>query len=370
MDDTLSAPTAASSRGLIFSEIVRSPGSSRQHVAARLGLVPATVGTHVRTLVRHGFVGEGAPVTTTGGRPSIPLRARADRGILIGVSIERAGIVAAAVTVAGGIVDVCRIPIEPGDEVAGVVAAVHGLRSAHDDLPVVAVGVSVSGVVDTSDGTVMISTVLGWQQVALGAELRRAIPQPVFVENDVIAVAQREIAFAPSVPDSFLLLHLDDGIGMAIVTGRAIVRGVRHGSIEFGHISLDPRGALCRCGNRGCMQTVFGYAELNAAAPHGTLGAPGATRDAGTAHFLRTRARDLGRGVGSVSTLLGIDHVRVSGRTTQYWDAIGPSLTKSIVRSTPTLGVPPTVDVVPWTDAGIARGAAGVALVAHLDTLR
>ncbi|WP_308493721.1 ROK family transcriptional regulator [Microbacterium terrisoli] len=370
MDGTPYPSAGTSSRGLIFSEIARSPGSSRQRLAARLGLVPATVGTHVRTLVKHGFVQEGAPLTTTSGRPSIPLEPREDGGVLVGVSIERTGILAAAVTIAGEIADTQHVPIEPGGEIAGIVRAVDALRHALHPRPVIAVGVTVSGVVDTTDGTVLISTVLGWHDYPLGAELRKIIPLPVFVENDVIALAQRELAFAPTVPDSFLLLHIGDGVGMAIVTARSIVRGVRHGSIEFGHISTDPNGALCRCGNRGCVQTVFGYAELNAGAPAGALGASDMSQDAATAAFLEDRSRELGRAVGSVSTLLGIDHIRVSGRTTQYWAAIAEPLTASIASSTPTLGASPTVDVVAWTSAGVARGAAGVALGSYLESLR
>jgi hypothetical protein len=74
--------------------------------------------------------------------------------------------------------------------------------------------------------------------------------------------------------------------------------------------------------------------------------------------------------VGSISTLLGIEHIRVSGRTAQHWDAFGASMTDAIVRSTPTLGVAPVIDVVTWSESGIAQGAAGVALSGYLETLR
>lgn len=359
---------SASHRAHVMSEIARTPGVSRRQIAQTLGIVPATVGSHVRVLLEHGFVSEGAPDSRSGGRPSIPLEPAADGGMVVGVSIEPDRAVVATVTTGGQAWEVTVIDFP--DSVPNIDAIATRVREHGERAPsaTLALGVSVSGVVDSNRGEVVLSAVLGWEHRPLASELRRLTGLPTTIENDVITLATRELAFASAVPDDFLLVHLDIGVGMAIVTGRSVVPGVRHGSIEFGHISLDRDGAPCRCGNRGCVQTVFGLEELRQVAPDcfvegQTLSSPAATE-------VQERADALGRGVGAVATLLGIDRVLVSGRTTDYWTAFSASFTQALHAATPTLGVEPSTEVIAWTDDATAVGAAALALGAYLEALR
>jgi len=356
---------------LILSEIGRSPGTSRRELAERFRLVPATVGTHVRKLVEHGFIAELDAEPTRSGRPSIPLTLAPNRGILLGITLQPTRAVIVAVAVDGTVLDRASTPFDSvSADFTGLACAIHSAIERQRPRTVIAIGVTVSGVIDTTTGTVIMSTVLGWRNRAVGAPLTALTGLPVVVENDVMALANRELTFSSSVPESFLLTHLDEGVGMAIVADNTIVRGIRHGSVEFGHISRNPAGALCRCGNRGCMQTVFGWQELNDTSPDGFI--PDDVDDVSdpVRTHLRDRAADLGHAVGSVSTLLGIDHVRITGRTGRYWSVFGDSLVDALTRSTVTLGSSPAVDVVPWTGDDIAAGAAGVALGAYLDSLR
>lgn len=369
MDKAVRSGASMSIRGLVLSEIVRSDRVSRRRIADELGIVPATVGSHVKKLVDHGFVRELTPDARGNGRPSIPLEADLERGYLIGVALERERASIAAVSLDGAVIGSRTVNSTPGDdEIRPVLEGIAALRAQLEPLPALAVGIAVSGATDQARGEVLISTVLGWTDRTIGAEIAAATGLEVFIENDVIALASREIAFAPSVPDSFLLLHVDDGIGISIVIDRSILRGVLRDSTEFGHISVIPDGNRCRCGGRGCLQTIFGSAEMDADCPGGLVALEASADDA--LAFFDDRMGILGRAVGSVATLLGIGSVRVTGRTTRHWPLGETSFRRALADATRTLGRDVDVEVIEWTELAIAAGGAGLALAAYLEALR
>jgi len=354
----------------VLSAIVRTPGASRRRIADELGIVPATVGSHVKKLVEHGLVRELAPDSRGSGRPSIPLEADLRRGYLVGVALERERAAIAAVALDGSIIGSRAVPYRHGEEdIRPIVDGISALREQLAPLPALALGMTVSGATDQASGEVLISTVLGWAKRNIGAEIAAATSLDVFVENDAIALASHELAFATTVPDSFLLLHLDDGIGMSIVIERSILRGVRRDSTEFGHTSIQPDGSRCGCGGRGCIQTIFGRRELDERCPGGLAALDADPSDAALA-FLDTRAALLGRAVGATATLLGIDSVRITGRTTAHWPLFERAFRNALAEATPTLGSDLDIRMIMWTELTMAAGGAGLALSAYLETLR
>ncbi|MGF3055574.1 ROK family protein [Microbacterium sp. YY-01] len=368
--DAARPSSASSSRSRILSEILRSPGCSRRSVATALGIVPATVGTQVKKLIDHGFVREGTPDTSGHGRPSIPLEVVPDRGYLIGVSVHHGSALITAVTIDGIIIGSRNLTFAPTtDPLDPIVEGIQQLRHELTHLPALAIGIAISGATDPQRGVVLLSVVMGWTGRAIGHELAAATGLRAYLVNDVIALATRELAFATSIADDFLLLHLDEGIGMSIVTGRRVMQGITRDSTEFGHTSLDPEGAPCGCGNKGCMQTVFGWYELDAACPGG-LPPFGIDAQHPASSILQERAAIVGHGVGAVATLLGITTVRITGRTTGYWPVIAPAFLAALESSTPTLSEQMTVEVNDWDDTFPAAGAAGIALGAHVESLR
>lgn len=63
---------------------------------------------------------------------------------------------------------------------------------------------------------------------------------------------------------SFLLVDLDTGVGAAIILEGRLFRGLSGHSGELGHVCVEPDGALCACGKRGCLETVAGLEALTA----------------------------------------------------------------------------------------------------------
>ncbi len=152
---------------------------------------------------------------------------------------------------------------------AGVVrsaARVLTELTAHRDV-LGPVGVGVPGVVDPVGGLVSHAVNLGIDgvPVALADLLEAEVGRRVMMENDV-NVATLGVAALTGSSD---LAYLGIGTGLAaglVVDGR-LRRGARGTAGEIGHVSVDPAGLLCACGQRGCLETIASGSSLAAAWP-------------------------------------------------------------------------------------------------------
>lgn len=149
------------------------------------------------------------------------------------------------------------------DTAARVVADLGGRDAAGS------VGVGIPGLVDHVGGEVQHAVNLGLNgdRLSLRTLLEDRCSLPVHVENDVNAATLGAVALS-GIQD---LVYLSIGTGLA--AGIAIDGRVRRGATgaagEIGHVPVDPAGALCRCGQRGCLETVASGSALAAAWPSG-----------------------------------------------------------------------------------------------------
>jgi glucokinase len=81
---------------------------------------------------------------------------------------------------------------------------------------------------------------------------------PVFADNDArVAMAGEMVWGAARGHENVVMLTLGMGVGGAVIAGGHLLRGHNGMAGHLGHITVDPDGAMCMCGNRGCLQTVF-----------------------------------------------------------------------------------------------------------------
>jgi predicted NBD/HSP70 family sugar kinase len=187
----------------------------------------------------------------------------------------------------------------------------------------IGVGVSVSGPV-RADGVLLRGGILPkWAGVNIRELFAQLFGKPVVVDNEsnCAALAEMKWGAAQGVPN-FVLFKLDIGVGGAIVSNGAIVKGIAGGAGEFGHVSIHPEGDLCRCGNRGCVELYASFAKpleqltrVNkrpmtiadsiALAEAGDVGALRMIEDAGTSG---------GRALAMIGTILNPPLILVGGR--------------------------------------------------------
>lgn len=117
------------------------------------------------------------------------------------------------------------------------------------------IGVGIPGAVDIRSGRVAHAVNLGLEDLDLGGELAARLGRPVRVENDVNAAALGAWqALGGGDTDSMAYLNLGTGLAAGLVLGGRLWRGSRGVAGEIGHIPVDPAGAPCPCGQRGCLE--------------------------------------------------------------------------------------------------------------------
>jgi glucokinase len=126
--------------------------------------------------------------------------------------------------------------------------------------PVEGVGIGTPGRVNPSDGIVYGAVNLGWEGVDLSAGVRSRLPQglPVWVAKDANASALGEYYFgAARGIDDFVYLGVGSGLGSGFMAHGHLVVGSAWIAGDLGHLSLDPHGLPCKCGLRGCSETIL-----------------------------------------------------------------------------------------------------------------
>ncbi len=226
----------------------------------------------------------------------------------VGVDVGGSKAEAVAIDPSGAIIARARRATERGSD--GVLATV---RAAIEDLgstDVASVGIGIPGQI--VGGTVRNAVNLGVAELDLAGELERSLGVPVAVQNDVNAAAlgahallARDKSARPS-GDLFAYLNLGTGIAAGVVLEGRLWRGWGGTAGEVGHVSIDPAGPECPCGQRGCIETFAGGASV---ARRWGRGGELPVRDvfdaadAGDPHALVLRA-DLARGVAAAVHVL------------------------------------------------------------------
>ncbi|RDV43816.1 ROK family protein [Leifsonia sp. ku-ls] len=117
------------------------------------------------------------------------------------------------------------------------------------------IGIGVPGMVDTASGHVAHAVNLGLERLELGGMLAGRLGVGVRVENDVKAAALGAYHLL-GLSGTMAFLNLGTGMAAGIVVDGRLWRGSTGIAGEIGHIPVDPAGALCGCGQRGCLETV------------------------------------------------------------------------------------------------------------------
>ncbi len=123
-----------------------------------------------------------------------------------------------------------------------------------------AVAIGCPGPVDAAKGIVSNPPNLpGWENVPIGSILHEVWKLPIFVENDANAAALGEYWFgAGRGSKSMVCITLGTGVGGGIVIDGKIFHGSTGVAGEIGHITIEPDGRRCPCGNTGCLERYVG----------------------------------------------------------------------------------------------------------------
>lgn len=306
---------------------------SGAQIARATGLARSTVSAVIAELRHSGLVTEADPPADSEakpvGRPGTVLTLNPEAGTCIGVHLSNDDLRVAVADVSHSFIaeETIPLPRDYGPELAaGILTetvqriyARHGLRQSS----LLGLGVSVSAPV-APDGTVHRSSIVpAWGGVNVVRVFSQALGTTVLADNESNCSAIAETMWGAAQGESdFILIKLHGaGVGGSIVSGGQVLRGLAGGGGEFGHVSIDPDGPLCRCGNRGCLEVQARYEQplRLLAQAHGrdlTVAeavAMALAGDAGARRVIGDIGEVAGRGLAIIASVLNPPLVLVSG---------------------------------------------------------
>ena len=234
---------------------------SRADLALITGLTKAAVSSLVRELIEARYVRELGPDVGNKGRPSVPLELNPNVGYLLGAEIGVDSISVILTNFAAQVIWRHDEPLATREQsavLARLVAIVNlawAETRAHQQT-ILGLGLGLPGLVNVGTGTLLFSPNLGWTDVPLRDLLQAQFPFPIHIDNEANMAALGESYFGAA-RGSDLVLHLscNVGVGAGLVVNRRLFSGIGGLAGEVGHMTIDPDGPPCNCGNRGCWET-------------------------------------------------------------------------------------------------------------------
>lgn len=263
-------PAAIGEREHAFAGILwRKPGLSRRDLHELTQTHPTLTGNAIASLINRGLIREGPIATSAGrGRPQVPLEVDPDRLAFIGLAISPEGVRVARVNAVGHATS-GETSVQARSGQSPIPSAAALLRRTVDDR-VLAIGVSVTGLVLPLEGKILFSSAIADARPVSISPLRTAAGNATLVlQNDMHALAQRWVMCNPPTSGDSLLVGVEDGrLGAALLLNGRPHGGVVSGANELGHTRLDVDTDPCYCGQTGCLERIVSTAQL------ARLGAP------------------------------------------------------------------------------------------------
>ncbi len=249
-------------RMLALKYICTSSGISRIELAKLTGLTKMTLTNITNELIQAGLICQepcGESLSGSVGRKPIMLTISPDSPVVAGVWISRDFCYGVLADFKANILAQKRIPLGRFDNSASlcekIVRCVEFLVM-QTRRRVIGVGVCSLGPVDINNGVILKPTnFYGITDAPVVDEIYSKLGLPAFLEKDMnaSALAEKYYGRCRDVSD-FVYLGITNGIGAGVVSSGELFHGGSGFSGEFGHTSIDYRGELCHCGNRGCIE--------------------------------------------------------------------------------------------------------------------
>ncbi len=254
---------------LILHHLRQTAPVSRAALSELTGLNKTTVSSIIRDLIGTSMIREIGAQSGGAGRPAIMLELNPDAGYIISAEIGVDFIALLRTNFTAEFQWQSRSPIrEPHDSAAVLNQLVGMLKNAISNAlignrRVFGVAVGVPGLVDQQSGQVLFAPNLGWHTIPLEGMLAHELDLPVSLDNEANMAALGELYFGVAQGyKNVLYLTLDVGLGGGIISNGQLFTGNAGFAGEFGHITMDPHGKLCGCGNRGCFETLVSLPAL------------------------------------------------------------------------------------------------------------
>lgn len=254
--------TTQENRSTILEYIFRHTPVARSTIARNTQITPATVTSISGDFIREGIIQEiGSdenPEETSPGRKKILLDLVPDRVYSMGVEFTKRHVRFLICDLRGNSVFQTSglLETEVKENITEfLISKITEILDSHPEITrsLIGIGVAVPGHIDIQQDKVIInsSTFPGFS----GKELKKRLPFPVVLENNVRCMAFGRYLFDQTSPETFAFFHSGLGMFCAMMKDSHLFQGTNYYAGEIGHTIVNPEGKKCECGKRGCLQT-------------------------------------------------------------------------------------------------------------------
>jgi glucokinase-like ROK family protein len=256
----------------VFETIRREKLVNRSGLSRLVSSSRPTVSMIVSEMVRLGLLAEVGEGISTGGRKPLQLKYCPESRKAIGVVFFNDQVQAALTDLDGNLLQVAEGAIHgssPDAMLEAMATVVDRIRAGIPRAEILGVGAGVPGLVEFETGVIEISVSQGWLKSGVNVKqyLEQQLDLPVYVANRSRVAALGELVSGIGKDiNNLVYLYLGQGIAAGIVIDGQLFLGSSSGSGEIGHVSVDPDGPLCDCGNHGCLEIFASEAGIMARA--------------------------------------------------------------------------------------------------------
>ncbi|MEJ2643184.1 MAG: ROK family transcriptional regulator [Desulfosarcinaceae bacterium] len=248
-------------------ETIRTVGMiSRIDIARTTGLSQASITGLSADLIKEGLIIEKQSGKYKGGRRPMLLALNPEGAFVVGANLSISELSVVIANFEGTVVASYAHPLAPihhsvseiADRVAGAVqACIWEANFAKEQIS--GVGIGIPGLVDPDAGTIRFLPNYGWENANFKERVQNKLNHPCYIDNssNTLALAEQWFGEGKGI-DNFLVVTIENGIGLGAVINGRIYRGQDGIAGEFGHMTIDPEGPECRCGKKGCVEAYAG----------------------------------------------------------------------------------------------------------------
>lgn len=327
--------------------------ASRADVARHTGLSRTTISGLVAEMREEGLVvdrpdANGEAQASGAGRPATPIGLSPRAGAALGIDFGKRHLAVVIADLSHSLLAEDRREMEEGyDSRHGMDAATELAeevleRSGVPRAQILGVGLGLPGPIHGPSGQVGSSDILpGWADLPVAQEMEARLGLPVRVDNDANLGALAELFWGAGRDASELVyLKVATGIGAGLVINGRLFHGAGGTAGEIGHLTIDEHGPLCRCGNRGCLET-FAAGDALVELLRSSLGHEltveeivdqAVEGDVACGRAIADAGRHLGHAVGAICNLINPERVVVGGSIGQAGDLLLGEMREAVRR--------------------------------------
>jgi predicted NBD/HSP70 family sugar kinase len=377
-----SSVVGTANRGLVIQALFDLGPTSRAELARRAGVNRTTISGIVQPLIDNDVLVETEPGRSkrSGGKPARPLWFSPSARPICGVLLMPDAVQACLVTLDGAIIGENRVVLPKGDgPVAPIIEAIkksmRAALAAATRKPL-GVGVAVGAMVDTDQGSIVAMNLApSLDGCPLADELGREFDLPVRLDHHPRALLVGDRWFGKGRGAAqFAVIYTGEVLGGAFYFDGHLYRGVAGAGGELGHTFVQVGGALCRCGRRGCWDTIATLGWLRNEAKAAQLPKPGqmnsgllmrlvSAGDARAAELADRYAHNIAVGIANVQQTLAPNHYILHGDVVLGGTPLIEAITNHVRRLVPGRpGLTIEISAGEPGDTAALLGAAGLVL--------